>query len=105
MRGRYIALGGFVAVALTVLAAGLGCARPPRTRVVILGLDGLEYNALHRYAKDLPNLTKLLAEGAHAEMEVTTPIMSPILSVAHFVKLEPLFEWDPRFPLTIKTKL
>ena len=79
MRGRYIALGGFVAVALTVVAAGLGCAHPPRTRVVILGLDGLEYNALHRYAKDLPHLTKLLAEGAHAEMEVTTPIMSPIL--------------------------
>ena len=50
-----------------------------RTRVVVFGVDGLEYDALHRYAVDLPNFTRLLREGTHAEMEVTTPIMSPIL--------------------------
>lgn len=42
-------------------------------------MDGLEYSALRRYARILPNLTALLERGAHAEMEVTSPIMSPIL--------------------------
>lgn len=62
------------------LVAALGCApEGPRTRVVVLGLDGLDYSLLHRHARELPNFTALLAEGAHAEMQVTAPIMSPIL--------------------------
>ncbi len=57
-----------------------GCASPEaRAPVVILALDGLEYHILERFSSHLPNLTALLAEGAHAELEVTAPIMSPIL--------------------------
>ncbi len=52
---------------------------PERNRVVVVGMDGLEYSALHRYARNLPNLSALLEHGAHAEVEVTSPIMSPIL--------------------------
>lgn len=64
-------------LALSVLAA---CApEAPRSRVVVLGLDGLEYTLLERHAAKLPNFTAFLAEGAHAELEVTSPIMSPIL--------------------------
>lgn len=85
MRGRASVHGGLglVVAGLLALVAGLapGCAAPdaPRSRVVVLGMDGLEYEALRRYAHSLPHFARLLQEGAHAEMEVTTPIMSPIL--------------------------
>lgn len=59
--------------------AACGAAPASSSRVVVLGIDGLEAHALKRYARDLPNLTQLLDEGVYAEMTVTTPIMSPIL--------------------------
>lgn len=72
--------GALVLVMSVGLAACEGAEAPaPRSRVVVLGIDGLEYTALKRYARNLPNFTRLLDEGMHAEMSVTTPIMSPIL--------------------------
>ncbi len=64
-----------------LLLALSACAPAPRGKVVVLGLDGLEYTMLDRLiaAGDLPNFATLMREGARAEMEVTTPIMSPIL--------------------------
>ena len=55
----------------------LACAGAPEGKVVILGLDGLEYTMLDRLK--LPNFTRLEQEGVRAEMAVTEPIMSPIL--------------------------
>lgn len=65
-----------------LLGALLGCAPEVATtpaRVVVLGLDGLDYVALERYSARLPTFRRFLAEGAHAEMVVTSPIMSPIV--------------------------
>ncbi|MDP2315053.1 MAG: alkaline phosphatase family protein [Pseudomonadota bacterium] len=59
----------------------LACSSAPTGKVVVLGLDGLEYTMLDRLigAGELPHLARLMKEGVRGEMEVTTPIMSPIL--------------------------
>ncbi len=64
--------------ALLWLAA---CGGGQKGRVVVVALDGLEYSELDRGIErgDLPHFKRLMAEGVRAEMEVTTPIMSPIL--------------------------
>lgn len=80
MRGSLENAVGAALIGLLVPLAG--CAvepDPPASRVVVVGFDGLEYEALRRYSSQLPTFSRFLAEGAHAEMEVTTPIMSPIV--------------------------
>ncbi len=64
-----------------LLALLVACSPDPAGKVVVLGLDGLEYSMLDRLvaAGELPNLARLQAEGVRGEMEVTTPIMSPVL--------------------------
>ncbi|MDP2308155.1 MAG: alkaline phosphatase family protein [Pseudomonadota bacterium] len=64
-----------------LLALTLACTPAPAGKVVVLGLDGLEYTMLDRLigAGELPNFARLMEEGVRGEMEVTTPIMSPIL--------------------------
>jgi hypothetical protein len=64
-----------------LLVALLACTPAPTGKVVVLGLDGLEHTMLDRLmaAGELPNFSRLAAEGARGDMEITTPIMSPIL--------------------------
>ena len=59
----------------------LACHSPVPDRVVVLGMDGLDYAQLDRMiaAGDLPHFRKLITEGARADMAVTEPVMSPIL--------------------------
>lgn len=59
----------------------LACHTPPESRVVVVGMDGLEYSLLDRMVAtgDLPNFKALMDEGSRAEVTVTQPIMSPIL--------------------------
>jgi hypothetical protein len=60
----------------------LACATAPSGptgRVVVVGMDGLEYTLLDRMGEALPHFAKLLREGARGEMHVPPPIMSPIL--------------------------
>jgi predicted AlkP superfamily phosphohydrolase/phosphomutase len=57
----------------------LACTPAPTGKVVVLGLDGLEYSMLDRLGAELPNFAQLMSEGVRGEMELTLPIMSPIL--------------------------
>ncbi len=73
---------GFGVLMLLLAGSAGGCAsqaEAPSERVVVVGFDGLDYGALERYASRLPTFRRFLAEGAHAEMQVTSPIMSPIV--------------------------
>ncbi|MFN7142799.1 MAG: alkaline phosphatase family protein, partial [Myxococcota bacterium] len=67
----------------TLLLALLACSTPAPEggKVVVLGLDGLEYTMLDQLVAqgELPNFARLMQEGVRGEMEITTPIMSPIL--------------------------
>ncbi len=55
------------------------CAPEKHGRVVILGMDGLEYTMLDRMGAELPNFQRVLTEGARGEMHIPPPIMSPIV--------------------------
>ncbi len=54
---------------------------PGAGKLVILGMDGLEWTLLRRMveAGELPHFQALLREGATAEVAIPQPIMSPIL--------------------------
>lgn len=58
----------------------LAC-QAPTSRVVILGMDGLEYSLLDRMIEqgDLPAFKKMMAEGARGELQIPAPVMSPIV--------------------------
>lgn len=47
-----------------------------RSRVVLVGIDGLSWNLLHRYVKDglLPNFEQMLENGAWGDLEVTSAV-------------------------------
>jgi hypothetical protein len=65
-----------------LLLALLACRPAPvGGKVVVVGLDGLEHSMLDRLiaAGELPNFARIENEGVRGAMEVTTPIMSPIL--------------------------
>lgn len=64
-----------------LLLALAACSSPERGRVVVLGLDGLEHAMVDRLVASggLPNFARLGKEGVRADLEITQPIMSPIL--------------------------
>ena len=51
------------------------------SRVVVLGMDGLEWRMVERLVAEgqLPHFAKLLADGVTADLHVPPPIMSPVL--------------------------
>lgn len=57
---------------------GLGCGTPaPEQRVVVVGIDGLEWSMVDRL--DLPNFQRLQELGVRGNVGTTTPVMSPII--------------------------
>jgi predicted AlkP superfamily phosphohydrolase/phosphomutase len=58
----------------------LACQTPP-SRVVIVGMDGLEYSLLDRMIEqgELPAFKTMMAEGARGELQIPAPVMSPIV--------------------------
>jgi len=78
-------------VALCVLAGG-GCGSkgddavspattPVAGRVLIIGLDGADWEILDRLEADggIPNLSRLRREGAHGVLRAERPLLSPVL--------------------------
>lgn len=58
-----------------------GCASNAPGRVVVFGIDGLDWGMVDRLAAggDMPNFTRLAAEGVRGTVTNTVPVMSPIL--------------------------
>src|SRR5829696_5005605 len=52
----------------------------PTTKVIVLGLDGLEPSIVERLIAggDLPNLARLQATGAFSRIATTTPAQTPV---------------------------
>ena len=48
------------------------------TRALVIGLDGAEWSVIRRLQNDglLPNLSRLIREGAHGPLNSTTPPMT-----------------------------
>ncbi len=54
---------------------------PPGRRVLVLGLDGLDWDFVLPWieAGDMPNLARLMAAGAWGRMETLVPTLSPLI--------------------------
>lgn len=72
-------MGAGVNAACLLALLACGCAPENHGRLVILGMDGLEYTMLDRMGTELPNFHRILTEGARGEMHIPPPIMSPIV--------------------------
>ncbi len=74
----------FVAVAcMATMLAASGCSPEPRdgggkpkSRVVVLGFDGVDPDLVSQWAADLPHIRKLMAEGTFRRLQTTTPAAS-----------------------------
>lgn len=70
-------------LALVALTFNLSCApsvEPPH-RVIVLGIDGIDPRAVAEFGRDgdLPNLARVMREGAYAPLPSDHPMLSPIL--------------------------
>lgn len=60
-----------------LLLSWLGCSSAPDQKVVVLGIDGLEWSMVDRL--ELENLGHLREIGVRGTVATTTPVMSPII--------------------------
>ncbi len=69
-----------VALLLILVACGVG-GDAARTRVIVLGLDGVDPDVVDLLVSEgqLPNFAKLREAGAHARLLSSEPLLSPIL--------------------------
>jgi hypothetical protein len=75
-------LAAFALGALFGLAVALGSsAAHAAPRVVIVGVDGASWSVIDPLLaqEKLPNLAKLIARGAHAELATVEPVISPVV--------------------------
>jgi len=59
------------------LTALIGCSSEPDRRVVVFGIDGLEWSMVDRLG--LENFERLRQDGVRGTVAATTPVMSPII--------------------------
>jgi predicted AlkP superfamily phosphohydrolase/phosphomutase/Tfp pilus assembly protein PilF len=69
-----------VLLALLVLTAG-GCSKQSSSRLIVLGLDGMDPEALDLLMSEgkMPNFAKLRQQGAYGRLISSKPMLSPIL--------------------------
>lgn len=79
---RLLPLSGLLLV-VTVVLSGCGAVEspPPPSRVIVLGLDGLDPRAIDLLGREgrLPNLDRIRQEGAWGPLQASMPMLSPIL--------------------------
>jgi predicted AlkP superfamily phosphohydrolase/phosphomutase len=93
-RGRRIALG--IAAILTALGLGMagtlgGCATHRRAPVVVIGLDGADWDLLVPWmeAGELPNLKAFLSGAVLGDLTTVQPILSPVCWTSAFTGVNP----------------
>ena len=77
-------------------------------RVIVLGIDGLDYGLLERFMAEgrLPNFARLAGEGDFAPLETTMPPLSPVAWSTFITGLDPgghgIFDFVHRDPATMQ---
>ena len=65
---------------MTLLLSLLACDDGPDRKVVVFGIDGLEWSMVEELGPQaMPNLHALRDQGVWGTVEATTPVMSPII--------------------------
>lgn len=80
MRSRGRGIGWILGLALLAQLGLAGCGGEKRAPVVVIGLDGAEFDLLLPWieAGELPHLGSLLDDSAVGELETVYPILSPV---------------------------
>ncbi len=101
----------FAIVALAVVAACGPRHTPTGQRVVVLGIDGLDYHLVRDLIAQgrLPNLARLGAAGRFTPLATSTPPLSPVAWSTFLTGLDPgehgIFDFIHRHPETIESFL
>lgn len=92
MIGEYRLLPFGLALATLLLSACAQESPPARPRVLLIGLDGGDWQQLDRFAADgtMPNLARLLREGRSGILETDQPPLSPLLWTTMMTGVSPL---------------
>lgn len=79
MKNKYAHFDLLLFFVLVLILLGSSCARAPKQKVFVLGIDGLTFDLLVPWAKEgkLPNFAKLLAEGSATQLVSAVPPSSP----------------------------
>jgi predicted AlkP superfamily phosphohydrolase/phosphomutase len=95
-----------VAAALAVAPSAAAAAAAPH-KVVVLGVDGLDPRLLQRFMKDgdLPNFSRLAAEGGYRELRTTAVPQSPVAWSTFITGMDPgghgIYDFVHRDPKTM----
>jgi len=95
---------------LIALAAALstscGINRTNTPNLIVLGVDGMDPGFVEHHWHDLPNLSRLRAEGTFQKLGTTTPPQSPVAWSTFITGLDPaghgLFDFVHRDPRTLE---
>ena len=98
----------FFALALVVALTAPGCGPSPEhssdTRMIILGVDGMDPKFLERHWDALPNLDRLRRQGDFKPLATTNPPQSPVAWSSMITGMDPgghgIFDFVHRDPFT-----
>ena len=106
-RGTWIAATAAVLALAALVSGGLGgCGRAKRAPVVVIGLDGADFDLLVPWMEqgELPHLKAFLDQAALGELTTVYPILSPVCWTSAFTGVNPgkhgIFDFQKMVPGT-----
>jgi len=93
---------------LVLLLGTVGCSlsRSQATRVIVIGVDGMDPGFVQEHWRALPNLSRLGGEGSFKTLQTTMPPLSPVAWASFITGTDPaehgLFDFVHRNPATMQ---
>jgi predicted AlkP superfamily phosphohydrolase/phosphomutase len=89
---------------MILLCLTLACRPAPQTKVIVLGIDGMDPSFVERHWDALPNLRALRDQGYFGRLRTTTPPQSPVAWSTFITGLDPdkhgIYDFVHRNPVT-----
>lgn len=103
-------LGAILSARALLLAAllclTLACGHAPNTKVIVLGIDGMDPAFVERHWEVLPNLRALRDQGYFGRLRTTAPPQSPVAWSTFITGLDPdqhgIYDFVHRDPVTLQ---
>ncbi len=79
-QGRKLTLAGLALAALLVAGCGAGPGEEPGERLIVLGIDGMDYELTRRFMDEglMPNFSRLARQGSFQALGTSVPPLSPV---------------------------
>jgi predicted AlkP superfamily phosphohydrolase/phosphomutase len=89
-----------------LLCLTLACNSAPKTKLIVLGIDGMDPGFVERHWDALPNLRALRDQGYFGRLRTTTPPQSPVAWSTFITGLDPdqhgIYDFVHRNPVTLQ---